>query len=200
MRRSRVANGIGVPAGHDRRTDRDPVLVVDGAGHADHHGPRRGCVGAAGHLLAQRLQVRLDGGEHRLRTVGDVDVDVHVRPHRLAEVDDGEVRAVRAEVGDEHVPAPRGERQPVRRPAAPGGRPGADDPQHAAAEQRVDAVAHGRAGEPGGLDEVGLADRGAGGDQPGQRAERDRAVEAGRERRRGQAQRRERSLRFSPVK
>ena len=106
---------VGVPARHDRRPDRDAVPAVDRTRHADHHRPRGG---VAGHLRPQRAQVRLDGGEHRVRPLGDVDVDVPVGPDGLAQVDDGEVRAVCTEVGDQHVAAARGEREPVRRAAA----------------------------------------------------------------------------------
>ncbi len=185
-------DGVGVPAGHDRRPHRDAVPAVDGTGHADHHRPRGG---VARHLRPQRAQARLDGVEHRVRSLGDVDVDVPVGPHGLAQVDDGEVRAVCTEVGDQHVPAARGEREPVgRAPAARGG-PRAGHPEHAAVEQLVDPVAHGRAGEPGRLHEVGLAGRGAGRDEARQRAERDGTVETGREGGRAEPQQREAATR-----
>ena len=174
------------------------MQAVDGTRHADHHRPRGG---VAGYLRPQRAQVRLDGGEHRVRPLGDVDVDVPVGPDGLAQVDDGEVRAVCTEVGDQHVAAAGGEREPVRRTAAARRGSRADHPEHAAAEQLVDPVAHGRAGEPGRLHEVGLADRGAGGDEAGQRAERDGTVETGREGGRAEPQQRERRrIRISTIK
>ena len=108
---------------------------------------------------------------------------------------------MRTEVGDQHVPAARGEREPVGRAAAARRRPRADHPEHAAVEQLVDPVAHGRAGEPGRLHEVGLADCGAGRDEPGQRAERDgpsrRAERAGALSRSGGKRRRH--PRFRPI-
>ena len=127
-------------------------------------------------------QVRLDGGEHRVRALGDVDVDVLVGPHASGS-------------GRRRRGARRGHRG--RRPArgrragrARAGRRAGRAPVSAAcpttrstprSSSSSTAAAHGRAGEPGRRHEVGLAHRGAGGDQPRQRAERDRAVEAGRE-------------------
>ena len=129
--------------------------------------------------------------QHHLRAVPDVDVHVLVRHHLLAQVEHGEMGAAGAQVGQQHVTAPRRERQPVRGPAAARGRPGAGDPQHAAGQQLVDRGAHRGAGHAGRRHQVGLAQRGAGRDQPGHRAEGDLGVDPAGQRRGAQPQRRQ---------
>ena len=69
---------VGVPAGHDRRPHRDAEVAVDRSRQPDHHRPgghlRRPCARSAS-------QPGLDGVEHRLRAVADVEVDVFVGDH-----------------------------------------------------------------------------------------------------------------------
>jgi hypothetical protein len=178
-------DGVGVPARHDGRPDGHAPLRVDRTGDADHRGPHRV---VPGNLRPQAHEVLLDGREHVLGPGGHVDLDTGVRAQPLAEVDDREVAAVRAEVGHQHVPAPGAEREPVRGAAASRGGARAVESEDAAEQQLVDAGADGGAGESGRLHEVGLAHRGSRRDEAGQGAERDRAVGPDRQRGRGQAQ------------
>ena len=161
-----------------------PGLAVDRAGHADHHRPHRDA-SAPGTVPAQRRAAATrTAASTVVRAVGDVDVDVLVRP-RIVWLRSTTARcAPRAPRSASSTCPPRGESasRSAGRPRPAVGRVPSTRSTPRASSSSTAVLTVVRA-SPAAGHEVGLAHRGAGGDQPGHRAQRDGGVEPAGQRR-----------------
>lgn len=97
-----VADGVAVPAGHDRRRDRASGGELDGTGQADPDAPDVGrtCLDLVEDLVEQRL----DPAEHGVRAVGDVAGFVVELDYLAGQVGHADGQAGSPQLGDQQRP------------------------------------------------------------------------------------------------
>ena len=145
------AHVIPVPAGHDRRRDRQRRLELDGSRDADPDPPEASRQGPR--LRLALVEELLDACEHRVRAGRDVGALCSVDEDLAREIGERDVHARRAEVGDEQIPGVGAEAEQPGRPAS---RRRAEPVlgQEAVVEERVDALRDDRPAETRRLDEA----------------------------------------------
>ena len=147
---------VPVPAGHDRRVDRTAGGVLDGTGQAD--ADRGQVVGASRAAAQQRPDRRDHPAEDDLGALDDVDLRGDLGEQRAGEVAEHGPGVRGADVDAHHDPRGRVEGEERGWPAA-GGLAPAEGGDEAQPHQRVDARGHRRAGQSGGLGELGTGPR-----------------------------------------